>query len=339
MKQNPVNLKNNRFISALNNSVMLSLALLMVNGCSNQDKPAATQIIAKVNDDEISIHQLNNSIAQVQGVAPEQLPNVRLNLVDKLVNEQLAVQQALLHKLDRSSEVMMQIEAARREILTKAYLKQVISALPAPDTKEIEQFYVAHPELFAERRIYNLQQISIPAPHPAVSDIRQHTAGKSMTDIVTALKEQNIRFTAGTATRAAEQIPLPVLTAIAKTPQGQITVVEMPQSITIARVEASQPSPMSKEAALQRIPMYLSNEQAKVAISNKLAQLKKTASITYLNEFAHLSKTAANSPRSTPASSAGVTPVSASASAPSAPAAEKSVNASDSVTRGINGMN
>lgn len=342
MKQNPKNLKNTRFISVLNKSVMLSIALLMVNGCSEDNKPAATQIIAKVNADEISIHQLNNSMAQVQGVAPEQLPNVRLNLVDKLVNEQLAVQQALLNKLDRSAEVMMQIEAARREILTKAYLKQVISGLPAPGTEEIEQFYVTHPELFAERRVYNLQQISIPAPHPAATEIKQLVTGKSMTDIVTALKQQNIPFTAGSATRAAEQIPLPVLSVIAKAPQGQISFVETPQSITIARVEASQASPLSKAAALQRIPQYLSAEQAKVAISSKLEQLKKTASITYLNEFAHLSKTAANPA----APAAAVTAVSASAGATNAaevkPVATKpahaSANSSDSITRGISGM-
>jgi EpsD family peptidyl-prolyl cis-trans isomerase len=317
MKHYPANHNSTRLITPLNKKLILSLALLFISSCSDNDKPAATQIVAKVNDDEISVHQLNNSMAQLPLIAPENLASVRMDLVGKLVNEQLAVQQALSQKLDRSSEVMMQIEAARREILTKAYLKQVVSALPKPSVEDTKKFYDAHPELFAERRIYNLQQITIPNPHPSVAEIQKLTADKSMTDIVTSLKQNKIVFTAGAATRAAEQIPLTTLTALAKTQDGQINIIESPQAITIVRVEASQVAPLSEEIALQRIPQYLMNDQAKVAINDKLAQLKSTSKIVYMNEFSDAAKSVATLP------------------APS----NKPTQVNDSVARGIAGIN
>jgi EpsD family peptidyl-prolyl cis-trans isomerase len=298
MKNYPNSSNNTRVFSSLNKHVILSIALLFITSCSDADneKPAATQIVAKVNDDEISVHQLNNSMAQMPQIAPENLANVRMDLVGKLVNEQLAVQQAISLKLDRSSEVMMQIEAARREILTKAYLKQLVSALPNPSTEDAQKFYDAHPELFAERRIFNLQQITIPSPHPPVAEIQKLSANKNMTDIVTALKENKIVFTAGAATRAAEQIPLTTLTTITKAEEGQINIIESPQAITIVRVEASQLAPLPQESALQRIPQFLMNDQAKLAINEKLTQLKASSKIVYMNEFSDAAKSVATLP-------------------------------------------
>lgn len=294
----------------------MGIALLFISGCSDKPKPA-TQIVAKVNDDEITVHQLNNAMAQLPPTPAENLAKVRLDLVGKLVNEQLAVQQALLLKLDRSAEVMMQIEAARREILTKAYLKQLTSGLPKPNPEDTKKFYDSHPELFAQRHIYNLQQIIIPNPHPPVAKIQQLAADKTMTEIVTTLKQNKIVFTGNAATRAAEQIPLNTLTELAKIKDGQIGIIESPQSITIVKVEASQLAPLSEELALQRIPQYLMNEKAKIAINDKLSQLKSTAEITYMNEFSGTANPVASLP---------------------APAT-KTKHTSDSVERGIAGIN
>jgi EpsD family peptidyl-prolyl cis-trans isomerase len=162
-----------KLAKSLSKLATLGITLLLLNGCSDEPKPA-TQIVAKVNDDEITVHQLNNAIAKLPVTAEENLASVRTNLVEKLVNEQLTVQQALLHKLDRSSEVMMQIEAARREILTKAYLKELIAGLPKPSLEDTKKFYDEHPELFSERRLYSLQLITITNPYLSKHDRYRH---------------------------------------------------------------------------------------------------------------------------------------------------------------------
>lgn len=315
MRHHLTTLATHNLISSLKKGTIMGIALLFISGCSDKPKPA-TQIVAKVNNDEITVHQLNNAMAQLPLTSPENLAKVRLDLVGKLVNEQLAVQQALSLKLDRSAEVMMQIEVARREILTKAYLKQLVSGLPKPNPEDTKKFYDSHPELFAQRHIYNLQQITIVNP-PPVAKIRQLAADKTMTEIVTALKQNKIVFTANAATLAAEQIPFNTLTELAKAKDGQISVIESPQTITIVKVEASQLAPMSEELALQRIPQYLMNEKAKIAINDKLSQLKSTAKITYMNEFSGTANPVASLP---------------------APAT-KTTHTSDSVERGIAGIN
>lgn len=300
---------------SIRKATVVGMALLFMNACSDKPTPA-TQIAAKVNDDEITVHQLNNAIAKLPAIPPENLASVRMDLLNKLVNEQLAVQQAMEHKLDRSAEVMMQIEAAKREILTKAYLKEVISKLPKVNPDEAKQFYNSHPELFAERKVYNLQQITIAKPHPPVAEIQQLIAGKSMADIAAALKEKNIVFLANVGTRAAEQIPLSTLAELSKVKDGQTSVIESPQALTIVKVNASQAAPLSEEVALERIPPYLMNERAKLAVNEKINQLKNTSKITYMNEFAAAGKQVA-----------------------AAPKPETKTTKGDSVERGIAGLN
>ncbi len=316
MRPHPKTMTSHHLAASLKKATIFGIALLLINGCSDNQKPA-TQIVAKVNGDEITVHQLNNALGKLPQMPAENLASVRLDLVNKLVNEQLTVQQALLHKLDRSPDVMMQIEAARREILTKAYLKEVVAGLPKPSPEDAKKFYDTHPELFAERRIYNLQQIIIVNPHPPVAEIKKLTADKSMSDITTALKQNNIMFSASAVTRAAEQIPLTTLPELAKIKEGQVSIIESPQSITIVKVEASKLAPLSEELALQRIPQYLMNEKAKIAINAKLEQLKSTSKITYMNEFSGVATAVASSPAT----------------------AAKTTEASDSVERGIAGIN
>jgi len=262
------------------------LATLLVTGCSAKHKPA-TQVVAKVNGDEISIHQLNNALTQLPPAPPEEVAKMRRGVLDNLVNQQLAVQGAIEQKLDRSTEVMMLIDASKREILTRAYLKNLVAGLPKPSTEEAQKFYDEHPQLFSQRRIYSLQEISLPSPHPPLAELQQMANGKSMAAIEEELKSRNIVYATNSGTRAAEQIALPLLTDLANLKDGQTSVTETPQMATILHVVASQLNPVKEDVALQSIPQFLMNEQAKIVINDKMEQLRKKSKIEYLNEFAN----------------------------------------------------
>ena len=91
--------------------------------------------------------------------SPEAAPKIRREILDKLVDQELAVEQAVEKKLDRSPEVLMAIENARREILARAYVEQITASMPKPTVDEAKKYYAENPQLFAERRIYNIQEI------------------------------------------------------------------------------------------------------------------------------------------------------------------------------------
>jgi len=271
--------------------------LLLMTACSQSKKPAATQVVAKVNNDEISIHQVNNALAQIPNVPVDSVDKVRKDVLAKLVNQQLAVQQAEEQKIDRAPDVMMQLDEAKREILTRAYLNRLIAGLPKPTDDETKKFYDSHPELFAQRRIYKVQEIVLDTTTPPTADLKAFATNKSMEEIAAWLKKQNVPYTMHSGTRAAEQIPLTILPQLANFKDGQTGIFETPpHSVVVMHLDATKEAPVDEKTALQKIPRFLANEKAKVAINNDLERLKTKAKIEYLGEFSSMSPNQGSQP-------------------------------------------
>jgi hypothetical protein len=180
----------------------------------------------------------------------------------------------------------MSIENARREILARAYVEQIAAAMDKPTVDDAKKYYAEHPQLFAERRIYNIQEIVLPATPGIANELRELlNAGKSMEDIANWLKGKGIKFAGGSATRPAEQIPLELLPKIHPLKVGQGLLMEGPQSITVMRLAASQSVPISEDVALPRIQQFLGNQRTAEAAKQELKALKAKAKITYMGEF------------------------------------------------------
>jgi EpsD family peptidyl-prolyl cis-trans isomerase len=243
-------------------------------------------------------------------------------VLEKLIDQQLAVEQATEDKLHRSPEVVSQIEAARRDILARAYMQKIAGGLPKPSAEEIKKYYAEHPQLFSERRIFNVQEIVVPTAPGLADQLRaQAAAGKPIVDIANWLKSKDIKFDGGSATRSAEQIPLERLAQIHALKDGQSAVMETPQAITLVRVASSQTSPVVEAAALPRIEQFLTNQRASEAVAANIKQLRTASKITYMGEFAK-------------AEGAAAVPVAPAAPTQPAPAA----NSKTAIEKGVAGL-
>ena len=79
-------------------TVMLGLGLA---GCGHKSEGGATQVVAKVNGDEISIHQVNFQLARLGALDKEKSKLAAKEVLSKLVNQELLKQKAVEAKLDR----------------------------------------------------------------------------------------------------------------------------------------------------------------------------------------------------------------------------------------------
>src|SRR5262245_51972762 len=82
-----------------------SLAALLLAGCGPA-KDGATQVAAKVNKEEISVHQINYALQQQRGLKPEAAEAAGRQLLDKLIDQELARQRGAELKLDRDPRVL-----------------------------------------------------------------------------------------------------------------------------------------------------------------------------------------------------------------------------------------
>jgi EpsD family peptidyl-prolyl cis-trans isomerase len=313
-------LKTNRFTLTL---VAASLALSLSACGAKEEKKAATQVAAKVGSEEISVHQINQILSRTNsaGATPEAVKSMSHDVLEKLIDQQLAVDQATEAKLHRSPDVVSQLEAARRDILSRAYLQKITSALPKPAPEELKKYYAENPALFADRRIYNVQEIVVPASTGMAIPLREMaSASKPIEDVAAFLKSKDIKFQGGSASRTAEQIPLELLKQVNELKDGQSTVFANARTITVLRVASSQRAPVSEAEALPRIEQFLTNQRATEAVLANLKTLRAGTKITYMGDFdtsAAAAVAAAPAGGTTaPAATATVAPTTAPASAP-----------------------
>jgi EpsD family peptidyl-prolyl cis-trans isomerase len=266
----------------------LAACLALGAGCGDGgEKKVASQVAVKVNSDEITVHQVNGVLARARRIAAEDPALVKREAIERLIQQELARQQAIVKKLDRSPQVVQEIEAARAEILARAYLQQVAGGQAKPTPEEVKKYYADHGELFAGRRVYAWEEISV-APGAQVGESlrRRVAAARSLQEIADWLKSQEVPASVSRASRAAEDIPLQVLPTLKGMSNGELRVVEVDGHIHVVRLVASKPAPVDEAAAAPRIEQFLANQRARQAMAEEVKRLRAQARIEYVGEFA-----------------------------------------------------
>lgn len=270
--------------------------------CKSEEKPAS-QVAAKVNKQEITVHQVNFLLEQQRGLRPQQLEAARKQTLEHLIDQELAIQKSGEIKLDRDPRVMQQLEAARREVLARAYYERVGEGASKPTEAQIYKYYSDNPNLFAERRVYRLQEWLIEPTSAQADEIRgKAESGKAVTELTNYLRTNQIKFDFNQAVRAAEQLPLDSLDSFAKMKDGDAMVLtKPPTSLQVIAVVNARQEPVDRTRARPAIEQFLLNEQKRRIIDDDIKALRAAASLRYLGTFADQTGAAA-SQAGTPAS-------------------------------------
>lgn len=287
-------------------AMILSVALLAACG----DKPkAATQAAARVNDGEITVHQINQALQQQRGLPPEQVDNASRQVLERLIDQELAVQAAVAQKLDRDPKVVAAIEATKREIIARAYAEQVAEAVAKPSAQEVQQYYDDKPALFAKRRAYTLQEFTLKAGSidAALLDAKMNQA-RSATEVAAALTAMGLSFDVGQSTQGAESLPMPVVDKIGALNAGQnLVLAQGGKPLKVLHIAAAQPGPVSLAQATPAIEQFLLNERKRQAVDAAIKAARGSAKIEYQGKFAEPAAAAASaapSPAPAPAAAA-----------------------------------
>ena len=268
--------------------VVVCVAFTVLAGCNKgEPKKTSTQVAAKVNSTEITISQINNVLARAPNIKPENVERAKREILDKLIDAELAKEEAIAKKLDRSPAVVQSLEASKTEILARAYLEQFSSQQPKPTADEVKKYYQEHPEFFTQRRVFNVEEIALPASPGLLAKLREQAVKTpSMPALVTWLKSQGIEYKVNSGVRSTEQIPVDYVGEMQAMKDGEIRVIENAGAVLVVRVVASKPAPVDEAYAAPRIQAYLFNQRSTAALMTDMKQLKEKAKIEYVGEFA-----------------------------------------------------
>ncbi|MHB1331131.1 MAG: EpsD family peptidyl-prolyl cis-trans isomerase [Sulfuriferula sp.] len=271
--------------------MLLSVAFA---GCSKQVKtsPDTSVAIASVNGTAITHAQLDQALSRLN-LAPQNLtPQAKDQVVQALVDQELVVQAATAKKLDQDPAVQQLLKAAHDQILSQAYLQHAGQSEAKPSEADIDAYYKQHPELFSQRRIYNLQELAIVASKDKIAEINSHLeASHDLNEFVNWLHAQNIPFQTGSEVKAAEQLPLNILPRMQTMQNGQLLALPSANGITVLQIASTQSAPIALDKAHALIEKYLSVTRQRAAATADIKKLRSAAKIDYMGEFSGMGKT------------------------------------------------
>ena len=298
----------------------------LATGCGD-DKNKATQAAARVNGQEVTVHQINLVLERQQGLKPEQADAASRQILEGLIDQEVAVQKAEEAKLDRDPKIVQLLDATRRGLLARAYYDRASSsAVGTPSTEEVRKYFDANPGLFGQRRVYMLQEFSIQGDAAQTKDLQAKLqATDSAQQFGEILKGAGLKFGVNQVTQPAESLPLALVSRINALKDGQALYEQVPGGMKAILVVASRPQPLTFDQAKPLIERFLTESKRAEWLKTHTKELRTAAKVEYLGKFAE-------KPASAPASSAE----------PAAPAASPASAASgldaSALNKGLSGL-
>jgi EpsD family peptidyl-prolyl cis-trans isomerase len=269
-------------------------AILVGCGEKTEDPAKPTQVVAKVNGAELSVHQLNFSLQGVQETSPEQMTRIRKAALDRIVEQEVIMQDAIDKKVDRDPVVRSQLDAARREILVRNHLQKLGSNVAVPPDDLIAKFYVENPALFRERQVYQFTEMVLPRVPANWAEFEKVIGpAKTMADVLEELRKKGVSLPVGqNIVRGAEDLPQDLLTKLTTIKDGEVVVYSRPPGIVIGQITARRTVPIDETRAKPAIVRHLSNKSQGEVVQSQVRKLMDSAKIAYVGEFSKDAKAA-----------------------------------------------
>ncbi|MFZ5545295.1 MAG: EpsD family peptidyl-prolyl cis-trans isomerase [Pseudomonadota bacterium] len=261
-------------------------ALVILTGCGGKNDKPASQTAAKVNKEEITVHQINFMLQHQRGLKPEQMDTASRQVLERLIDQELALQKAEEMELDRDARVVQQLEAARREIIARAYFDRVSDGVPKPGPQEIQKYYDEKPAMFKNRHVYSIQEVQVEAQPDVLTEVRSKAESmKGAVELAEYLKSRGIKFTANQLVRTPEQMPAPALQLLANMKEGQMAYNPTTGGAQIVYLVAVRPQPVTLEQATPVIERLIVAERRRDVVAKNLKDLRAEAKVEYIGKF------------------------------------------------------
>lgn len=305
-------------------SLLIGLAAAaLLAGCDKKPATPTGQVIATVNGEDVTIHELNAETSLAQ--APPEVPRktIETEALQRIIERKVIADVARERKLDKNPNFILQERRAEDILLAQALQADIVAKVPKTTREAAQKYIDEHPDQFADRKIYTIDQIAfLRPPQTALVGLQNAT---TMAQVEAILKDAGIEYRRQPATldtlRVDPRLSAEVAKLLARNPSEVFLFADQPRGapapiMFVNQVTDTKVEPFTGEKAIAAAQQFLQRQ----AVQNKLqADFKsfmdaEKGKITYAQGYGPPAKP---KPPATP----GTTPPAASAGAAAAPAA------------------
>lgn len=283
-------------------AVFLGTALLAGCGNGGEEQLEKGQVVATVDGKDVTVHELN---AELQGV---NLPQG----ADRKAVEQAALQQVVQRRiladiarergLDKTPMYLLQEKRAEETILAQMLQRSLASSIKQPTGQEVQTYIAQNPQLFAQRKIFTVDQIQFEAP----KDMRQLSAYqplKTMEEVEAQVKKDGLRYRRAPATLDVATANPMLVQQVLRLPPGEIFIIPAGQAVVANRITGERVEPLAGEDANRLATNLLQQQRYQDLLKRDLEPKVKTArdAVKYQEGYAPPKAPNAPAPAAAPA--------------------------------------
>lgn len=250
-------------------------------------KAPVGQVVATVDGQEITLTGLN---AELGGFATAD-PNVRAAAASAtlraIISRTILANAARAEGLDRTPEFAVERQKAIDAMLVQALASKIAAAVPPPSPEEAESYVDAHPDAFAQRKIYTVDQIRTAQPaDPALLAALKPV--NTLEDAEALLTQRKIEFHRVTTDLDALTLDAKTSDSIAKLPPNEVFVIPTNGSVLISQIKQARVQPFTGEPATRFAMRLIQDQRSREATLRELAAIvaRGASSVRYNRQFA-----------------------------------------------------
>ena len=272
--------------------LLILFSTCFLSACGHETEGSGSQVVARVNGDEISAHQLTNAMAHIGNIPKGKEAEAAKQILKSLVDQQILVKLAVDNRLDRNPNVLQAIESSKRQILMEASIDQLTKKLTKPTDSEIHDYYMKSPELFANRRVYKFAEFSVDGTSQ-MDKVKSLLSGtKNLEEFARKLHTENIEFKTATAVKAAEELPTVLLPKFSRMAKGEVAIIPVGDNLLVLQLQDFKDQPLTEDQAKPFIDKFLLEQKRKTLIEGELKRLQEASNIEYFGAYADMNKSA-----------------------------------------------
>src|SRR5438309_2374649 len=140
--------------------IIIMVAMAFV--ASSCQKKASGQTVAVVNNEEITTSDLNAELTSENASLQGSTQQARAQALQNVIGRRLLAQQAKSEGLDKSPDFIDQQRRSTEDLLIRMLLMRQVNSAQVPSADDINRYETTHPDIFANRESWALQQIVFP---------------------------------------------------------------------------------------------------------------------------------------------------------------------------------
>lgn len=291
-------------------TIALALTLTACGG-KEDAKLEKGQVLATVNGTDVTTNELNAELVGAQlPAAGEQRKAIEQQALQGLVDRTILADIARERGIDKSPIFIAQKRRAEENLLVQILQRDIASKISPTTPAEAKSFMESNPALFAQRKIFQLDQIQFQPPKD-MSKLKAYEPLNTMEEIALQLTRDGLPYRRAPGSLDPAGTDPRILKELLSKPEGEIFIIPANGALVATRITGSKPEPLTGPKAEQYAMGVVQQRKIAEATKKDLEERVKKAreSVKYQEGYA---------PPKTPE---GVPSVPAAAStAPTAPA-------------------